>query len=176
MDTSKIIIETENLLLKPICLDYKVDTFKAFTPEITVFMHPKPAEKIEETIEYIEGAIDRNKAGTDFGVAIIEKRIGEFLGNGGLHHINTREPELGIWIKKSAHGHGYGKEAMMAMKKWADENLDYDFILYPVDRDNYASRRIPEAMGGKVCGEHESVGLGGNHMNTLEYRIYKAIF
>lgn len=173
MDTSKITIETENLLLKPLSLDYKEDIFKAFTPEITVFMYPKPAEKIEETIEYLEGAMKRNEAGTDFGVAIVDKKTGEFLGNGGLHHIHTREPELGIWIKKSAHGHGYGKEAMIAMKNWAEENLDYDFILYPVDRDNHASRRIPEAMGGKVFDEHESVGLGGNKMNTLEYRIYK---
>jgi RimJ/RimL family protein N-acetyltransferase len=173
MDTSKIIIETENLFLKPISLECKEDCFREFTPEITVFMHPKPAEKIEETIEYIEGAMKRNEAGTDFGVMILNKNTGEFFGNGGLHHINTREPELGIWIKKSAHGHGYGKEAMFAMKKWADENLDYNFIIYPVDRDNPASRRIPEAMDGKVFAEYKKTGLGGNKLNILEYRVSK---
>ena len=37
---------------------------------------------------------------------------------------------MGVWLKKSVHGHGFGKEAMTAIKKWADDNLDYDYILY----------------------------------------------
>ncbi len=173
MNTSNLTIETKNLYLKAITMECKDDAFKEFTPEITKYMYPKSPEKIEETIEFIEGAMKENEAGSNFQIMILNKETGEYLGNGGLHHINARTPELGIWIKKSAHGHGYGKEAMIAMKEWCDENLDYDYISYPVDKENFASRRIPEAMGGKVFREFDVVNMSGNTLHEVEYRIYK---
>jgi [ribosomal protein S5]-alanine N-acetyltransferase len=172
MDYSELIIETENLFLKPISFDHQEDIFKEFTPEITVFMFSKAPDKIEETIAFIETASAKNKAGQELTIEIVDKKNGEFLGCGGLHPVNCRTPELGIWIKKSAHGHGYGKEAMVALKKWADENIDYDYILYPVDRQNYPSRRIPEFLGGKIFTEYEKINRSGNKLNIVEYRIY----
>lgn len=61
MDTSNITIETKNLCLKGITLDYKDNIFREFTAEITTHMFPNPAEKIEETIEFIETSIKGNK-------------------------------------------------------------------------------------------------------------------
>jgi hypothetical protein len=49
MNLMDIMIDTERLLLKPITLIYAEDIFKEFTWEITKYMYPKPAEKIEET-------------------------------------------------------------------------------------------------------------------------------
>ena len=143
MNTSNIIIKTKNLYLRGITLDYKDDIFREFTSEITTYMFPSPAEKIEETIEFIETSIKENEEGSNFQIVILHKESKDFLGCGGLHHINRKTPELGIWIKKSAHGHGYGKETVIALKKWADQNLDYKYILYPVDDKNYPSRKIP---------------------------------
>jgi len=173
MKLEDFIIESTNIVLKPTNLDYAEDIFRSFTPELTIYMQPKAAEKIKETIEYINGSMARNAAGGNLGLVILKKESGEFLGNAGLHHTDTKTPELGIWVKKAAHGHGYGKEAMFALKKWADDNLDYEYILYPVDHRNFASRRIPEALGGKVFREYDSIGQSGNQMHTLEYRIYK---
>ena len=61
MDTSNITIETKNLYLKGITEDFKDDIFKEFTAEITTHMFPKPAEKIEETIEFIKTSIKKNE-------------------------------------------------------------------------------------------------------------------
>ena len=83
-----------------------------------------------------------------------------------------KKPELGIWIKKSAHGNGYGKEAMVALKKWADKNLKYDYILYPVAQDNLASRKIPEFLGGKIEHEYDEETQNGVTLHFIEYRIY----
>ena len=116
MNTSNLVIESPNLIIKAISLDYAPDIFQEFTPEITIYMSPKPADKIEETIAFIESAIKSNQAGTDFYAMIISKETNEFIGGTGLHHIDTPHPEFGIWIKKSAHGHGYGKKAIVAMK------------------------------------------------------------
>ena len=39
-----------------------------------------------------------------------------------------------------------GKEAITALKHWADANLRYEYLAHPVDRRNGASRRIPESL------------------------------
>ncbi len=172
MDTSNIIIETENLELKGVTLDCKDDIFREFTFGITTYMFPKSPEKIKETIEHIKSSMKENKEGSDFNVVVFHKQSKEFLGRGGVHHIDKETPELGIWIKKSAHGHNYGKEAVVALKKWADNNLDYKYLLYPVDKDNYASKKIPEFLGGKIEREYDEVSLSGRKLHLLEYRIY----
>lgn len=94
------------------------------------------------------------------------------MGCGGLHHIDKKTPELGIWVKKSAHGHGYGKEVIIALKEWADKNLNYEYILYPVAEKNYPSKKIPEFLGGKVAKEYNEVNMSGKKQHLLEYRIY----
>lgn len=172
MDTTNITIETKNLYLRAISLTYKDDIFKEFTEEITTHMFPKPADKIEETIDFIETSSKENKEGSNFQIVILDKKSKEFLGCGGIHHIDQKTPELGIWIKKSAHGQGYGKEAVIGLKEWADANLDYEYILYPVDARNLASRRIPEFLGGKIAREYQEINMSGRILNLVEYRIY----
>ncbi len=103
---------------------------------------------------------------------MVNKADGSFLGCAGLHHPNTKTPELGIWLKKSAHGQGFGKEAMTALKKWADANVTYDYILYPVDEKNTASRRIAESLGGKIAREYDEINMSGAKHHLVEYRIY----
>ncbi len=68
--------------------------------------------------------------------------------------IKRKHPELGIWLKQAAHGHKYGLEAITAIKNWAIENLDYEYLLYPVDRVNIASTKILERLGGKIFREY----------------------
>lgn|SRR3989338_5453440 len=172
MDTSNIKIETKNLFLKGITLEYQDDIFREFTAEITSYMIPKPAEKIEETITFIKTSIKGNKEGSNLQVVVLDKKSEEFLGCAGLHHVDTKIPELGIWIKKSAQGHGYGKEAMVALKDWADSNVEYDYLLYPVVEENYPSKRIPESFGGTIAREYDEVSMSGKNLHMLEYRIY----
>ena len=172
MKTTNVIIETENLLLKPITLDYKEENFKEFTPEITTYMFPKSPDKIEETIEFIETSIKENEKGSDLKIVILNKATKEYLGNAGIHNIDTKTPEFGIWIKKSAHGNAYGKETIIALKKWADKNLDYEYILYSVADSNHASKKISEFLGGKIFREYDEKNMNGEILHLLEYRIY----
>jgi RimJ/RimL family protein N-acetyltransferase/GNAT superfamily N-acetyltransferase len=166
------VTKTKRLLLKIISLEYKENIFKEFTPEIVLYMTPKPAETIQDTIDFINSSIKKNYEGKNFQIVIVDKDTNEFLGCGSLNHIDTKTPELGIWIKKSAHGHGYGMETMQALKGWADNNLDYQYIIYPVAEENIASRRIPESMGGKVEKEIDEKNGLGQEMHFVEYHIY----
>jgi len=164
-------VETERLRLMATDERYAPEVFESFTAEITTYMFPAPAKTIDETLAFLRGARAANEAGTDLQVAILHGATEEFLGHGGLHHIDTRTPELGIWIKQAAHGHGYGLEAVVGLAEWALTNLDFDYLIYPVDRRNLASRRIPEALGGAIAREYTMTNASGNLLDLLEYRI-----
>ncbi|KKW41710.1 MAG: acetyltransferase [Candidatus Magasanikbacteria bacterium GW2011_GWA2_56_11] len=165
-------IESERLLLVPISMRYRDEIFREFSPEITTFMYEAPAKDISGIEVFIENSLKGLNEGSNLQLVIVAKDSQEFFGCAGLHHVDGKTPEMGVWIKKSAHGKGYGKEAMVAVKKWADENLDYDYLLYPVADKNISSRKIPESLGGKIETEYDEKGLGGNEYHCLEYRIY----
>lgn len=171
-DRSGVIIETERLILKPIRLEYADKIFPEFTDEVTKFMFPNTPSDISETQEYINGSMKKIKKGTDIAVSIFDKSTGEFFGGGGLHRLDTPTPELGIWIKKGAHGKKIGREAVAGLKRWADENLKYEYLRYPVAVENIASRKIPESLGGIVAREFVGKKQNGEEMNEVEYRIY----
>ncbi|MFH1426054.1 MAG: GNAT family N-acetyltransferase [Candidatus Kerfeldbacteria bacterium] len=172
MNTTKVKISTDNLLIRSTSLEDKNDIFREFTDEITTHMFPKPAETIDETIDFITSSIKENREGSNFQVTVVKKDTNEFLGCGGLHNTETRTPEFGIWLKKSAQGSGFGKEAIVALKEWADENLEFDYLLYPVAEDNVPSRKIPESLGGVMMREYDEVNMSGMEQHIMEYRIY----
>ncbi len=171
---NEVTITTNELELVPTSQQYSPDIFREFSEDITTFMMPESPKKIEETQEYVASAIQKIEQGKDLTVVVLNKTTREFLGCAGLHNIDTETPELGIWIKKSAHGHGFGREAVTALKEWADKHLDYKYLRYPVDKRNIPSRKIPESLGGIVEGEEYTATTSkGRVLEEVEYRIYK---
>lgn len=173
MEVKDIIIESEHLKQVPISHDYKDEIFKEFTSEITTYMFPQPTKDISDTEAFINSSLEKINNNDELEMVILDKNTNEFLGCAWLHNIKTKTPELWIRIKKSAHWHWYGKEAMFSLKKRADENLDYEYILYPVERENYPSRRIPETMWWKTEKKYKSKNAIWWEQDILEYRIYK---
>ncbi|MEH1915888.1 GNAT family N-acetyltransferase [Nostoc sp.] len=110
---------------------------------------------------------------TDLVLVILKKDGLEFLGICEVGGIDTQTPELGIWLKKSAHGHGFGREAINALKDWVDKNLQYNYLSYPVDKRNIPSRKIAESLEGKVFREFQQINKSGDLLDEVEYRIYK---
>lgn len=172
LDIKTFKIETENLLLVPVSMDYVEEMFKEFTDEITKYMFPPTPKEIKETADFVTFSINKFLKSEDITVVVLKKDTGEYLGNSGLHKINTKTPELGVWIKKSAHGYGYGKEAVTGLKEWADGNIDYEYIKYPVAEENIASRKIPESLGGKEVNKYSQINGNGVALNIVEYFIF----
>lgn len=171
MDFTNFFLETERLLLVPLSMKYKHDVFREFNSSISQYMFPKPPEKIEETEEFISKSEEAIKSGSDLQLVITKKDDNEFLGLAGLHAVKTQTPILGLWVKKSAHGNAYGKEAITALYHWAKENLQFDYLIYNVDKDNIPSIKIPESLGGVVASQKVSKGLAGNTLNILVYNL-----
>ena len=170
-DLGSVTIETERLRLAPVSMEYAEAIFQEFTPEITRYMAPESPVKISQTIAFIDEAQSRFKAGTDLHMLILERRSGEFLGMCGLHNIGSRDPELGIWIKKSAHGNGFGYEAVAGLAGWARENVEFDEFIYPVSKANRPSRNIAEKLGGRVVREMVKKKSNNSMLEEVEYRI-----
>ena len=172
MNLLDVVIETERLILKPITLDFAENIFMEFTSEITKYMYPKPSEKIEETYGFIENSLEKLNNGKDLQMVILNKKKDEFIGCIGLHNINTLEPELGIWTKKSSHNNGFGLEAMTGLIEWTHKNIKFNHLIYPVDKKNIASRKLPEKNNGIIMKENKTVGMAGNELDEYVYWIY----
>ncbi|ARV60299.1 GNAT family N-acetyltransferase [Nostocales cyanobacterium HT-58-2] len=173
MELSQVEISTNRLLLLPISQKYKEDIFREFTEDITTYMHPRSPKHISETESFINDSIVEITNAKHLVVVIVNKSSLEFLGCAGIHEISSEQPELGIWLKKSAHGNGFGLETMNALKQWAEENLDYNYLVYPVDKANTPSRRIPEKLGGQIVREYDKTNLSGRVLHIVEYRIFR---
>lgn len=171
MDFYKAAIESEHLFQLPITERDAEDIFTHFTSEITTYMLPKAPIVIEETREFIRESRQGIAKGTNLQLVIRMKETREFIGCSGLHDIGSAHPELGIWIKKAAHGHHYGREAVTALIAWAKSQLPYRYLLYPVDRRNTPSRAIAETNGGYTIEEKKVLTLSGNVLDEVVYRI-----
>lgn len=172
IDLTSLRLEGKRIILRSIQESDSAEIFKEFTAEITRYMFPKPPEKIEETLSFISESRQGMRAGWDLVLAITKKEDGEFLGCCGFHgRGKIKTPELGIWLKKGAHGHRYGREAIRTLTAWAVKNIDFDYAIYPVDRANIASRKIPESLGGVIIEEKQVQAMNGHYLDEVVYKI-----
>ncbi len=171
MNISDTIIVTERLKLLPLSARFEYDVFRFFTSDITAYMIPQPTCNIADTQAFIQSAIKARQEGTDLEYAITQVETGEFLGCIGLHESHTSTPELGLWLKKEAHGHKYGKEAILGIMEFASFHLDIDHFVYKADRRNIASRRIPESCGGIMVSRADITNTLGKPLYAIEYHI-----
>ena len=171
-DLLSTVIESPRLRLIHTSENDADNILRAFNADITRYMFPKPAESLIDTLEFIAASREATAAWKNLQLTISLKTTGEFLGCCGLHgHDSARVPELGVWTKRQAHGHGYGREAVFTLVGWAVATLDLTGFVYPVDRRNSASRKIPEALAGEVVSTGLMSGLGGNPLEIITYRI-----
>jgi RimJ/RimL family protein N-acetyltransferase len=160
------------LVLKKIALKYAEEIFKEFTPDITTYMVPSSSANLSETELVVAEACERVAAGTDLVFVILDKDSREFLGVCALHSTKRdREAEVGLWVKKAAQNRGLGREAVSVLKAWSEQNLLLDSFIYPVDRRNVRSRKIPETLGGRVVSERMMAKMGGGELDELIYLI-----
>ena len=171
-DLLELTIKGERVRLVTISGAFEEDIFAEFTPTITRYMFPKPAGDIGETRAFIADSLQGMKEGNNVQFVIVRKDDGEFLGCCGLHgRADVEKPELGIWLKQGAHGHGYRLEAIHTLVNWAREKIKLNGFIYPVDKNNTPSRNIPVSLGGRIIGEQVGRGLAGNVLDQVVYEV-----
>lgn len=172
MTRDVVSLESDRLIQRPLTAADAPDIFREFTPEITALMVPAPPETLAAAEAFVARAAERARRGLGFQLAVLRKEDGAFLGCSAAEGLSGRTPEIGIWIKKSAFGHGYGREAVGALIGRLRALAGYDYIIYPVDVRNTPSRRIAEYYGGRIARSFRQINQSGRALNLLEYRIY----
>jgi RimJ/RimL family protein N-acetyltransferase len=147
----QILIRSARLQLSPFKMADAEEVFQCITPVIARFMRWDPPQSFNEYKAHREARLQANDQSV-FSFVIRRNDTMECLGIAGLDEADQSTPELGIWLKEAAHGHGYGGEAVKAVAEWATKNLAKESFLYPVAVENIASRRIAEKLNGEIVG------------------------
>lgn len=172
---SDIEIPTERLLLKSISFDYLQEIFENCNSDIIDYLSFDAPTKINQTAEFIAHCLTCNQKGVELQLVILDKETKEFLGCCGLHNLDTKFPDFGIWLKKGVHRKAFGKETIISLKNWAEQNLDLEYLRYRVEKRNIPSRKIAESLGGKFVEESFLKTPKGRELEFLEYHIYPQI-
>jgi [ribosomal protein S5]-alanine N-acetyltransferase len=170
-DLTTLTLDSDRLRLLPVSESFTDFIFTEFTPDIATYMYPRPASKRADSEAFVTFAMRENQSGHSLHMVITLRETGDFLGCVGLHDIVSARPEFGIWVKQSAHMHGYGREAIRTLKRWADEHLAYEYLIYPVDSRNMSSRKIPESLGAAIISQFDGTGGMGQELTLIKYRI-----
>ncbi len=171
-DLANLSIDGERIRLVSISRAYEQDIFEEFTSDVATYMIPKAAETIEETRAFIDSSLEGFTRADNLVFVILDKQTDEFLGCCGLHgRGDVKNPEFGIWLKRLAHGRGLGREVIRTLALWAQEHIKLESFIYPVDKRNMSSRKIPESLGGVIFAEGIDEGMAGNVLEEVVYRI-----
>ncbi|AJA70727.1 GNAT family N-acetyltransferase [Myroides odoratimimus] len=149
---------------------FKEDIFRELTPTVAKFLPFIPTGKIEDTqgfIDYSLGVLDQ---GTDITLVAVDKETKEFIGCCGIHDVNEESISLGIWLKESAFGKGYGQELITALETYVNENLTVDYLIYNVEKNNHGSIKIAEKLGYVYHSDFVRNISEEKILNMLQYR------
>ncbi len=139
-------------MLVPISEKYREDMFAASTPTLVRFMSWSAPIDISETDTFIKNAIQDNLTGKTCTFTITDVVSGQFIGNCSIHEDIPGKKEVGIWIKESSQGNGYGKDTLQTLLVFAREVLQLDSLLYRAAPENIGSQKLCESVGGVYIG------------------------
>ena len=126
------------------------EVFGCITPAVAKFMPWEPPS----WSEYITRCEKRVQALEPNKFSFVVRRLDndECLGMASLEDADSVWPELGLWLKESAHRQGFGREVVAALVDWGHASLGKGSFVYPVAVQNIASRRIAESLDGEIIG------------------------
>jgi RimJ/RimL family protein N-acetyltransferase len=112
-----IVIQSPRLQLSQFQITDAEEVFACITPTIARFMRWEPPSRSE----YMARCEERLRAPNPNILSFVIRRrdSNECLGMAGLEDSDRPSPELGLWIKESAHRQGFGREVVAALAGWA---------------------------------------------------------
>lgn len=166
-------IKTERLTLQPVDDFYINDILEHFTKEVTRYMPFNPEGNRNDIVNFVNESKINLSQNTDLVLVALDSN-GDFTGCCGIHNITTESIELGLWLKKDSQGKGLGTEIITALIKFLENNFTFEYILYPVDEENIASKKIPEKLGFIPAKKYTKYKNSTTNLNLVEYRKYYA--
>ncbi len=173
-------IHTKRLQREILSMKYVQEIFKEFTDEVTQRLRASTPKTIQEEYERVKRSIEKYKNRSDVNFTVNDEE-GNFIWCCGIMHLQEKVPEVGLRIKQSARGKGYGKEMIGGLITWIQANKDCDYILYRAYTENFGSRKIAEHFGWELQRDEqgkEKIFIENKFddswsFDAVEYRIYK---
>jgi len=149
-----IVIQSRRLQLSQFQMTDAQRVFRCITPAIAKFMPWEPPS----WSEYLARCQKRVQAPEPNQFSFVIRRLDnrECLGMASFEDADSVSPEVGLWLKESAHGQGFGTEVVAALIEWGNTTLGKQSFIYPVAVQNTPSRRIAEKLHGEVIANRKN--------------------
>lgn len=170
MDITHWRLETQRLVLAPFTRAYLQDYYEEFTPEVAQYQYPDPFETLADAGELVSGFLEQMKQGNMLELVILLKD-GTFLGSMEAFGLRDKRPELGLWLKTSAQGKGYGYEALRGLVTYLNEMDRYEAYLYEADRRNLPSIKLVQKFPHEERGCEEVTTESGKGLFLRQFWI-----
>src|ERR1700756_1945858 len=111
-DLSETWITSARLTLRAFTAADAAESFAEANARIAKYMSWNPPASAREYQAIWQGQVSNMKAGKELSLVIRLTSTNEFIGRAGLHPADGTLLETGVWIKESAQGRGYAREAV----------------------------------------------------------------
>lgn len=166
----ELILRTPRLVIQPYSCAFLEEYDAEFTDEITKYQYPDSFPDIDAADAVMSDFVRQMEHGEMLELVILSLD-GEFLGSMEAFDLTEKAPELGLWLKRSAQGNGYGYEALKALVDYLNTTGKYQFYLYEVDARNAPSIHLVEKFHYEKCGCEEVKTQSGKTLILEEYHI-----
>jgi RimJ/RimL family protein N-acetyltransferase len=170
-DLSKVCITSARLTLRAFTAADAAESFVEASDRIARYMSWNPPASEEEFRAIWQETVADMAAGRQLSLTLRLTDRREFIGSAGLHPADGGLLETGLWIKESAQGRGYGREAVAAVVAWASGQFHPSGFLYPVVDENLPSCKLAESLGATIIGTRQRQKAGDVVRTLLLYRI-----
>lgn len=150
---------------------------EAVRESITALRPWMPWAQTLPTVEESEANIRRARlnylARSDLRLQLVHKQTGMLVGSSGLHRIDwqARKFEIGYWVRTSCEKQGYVTEAVQAIARFADRQLQANRIEIRCDSRNERSARVAQRAGFTLEGilRRDNCDVDGSLRDTMVF-------
>lgn len=167
----RFMLKTERLTIQPFSNSFLEEYYKEFTDEITKYQYPDSFSNIDMANQIVSEFVKDMEQGNMLELVILTQE-GEFIGSMEAFGITKETPEIGLWLKRSAHGKGYGYEALRGLLDHLNATGKYQYFIYEVDVRNVPSIRLVEKFRFEKSGYEEITTESGKTLKLQTYYIY----
>lgn len=166
----EFMLKTERLIILPYSNIFLESYYTEFTDKITRYQYPDSFPDINVANEILSNFAKAMEHGEMLELVILTLD-GEFIGSMEVFDIKAKTPELGLWLKESAHGKGYGYEALRGLIDYLSSTGKYQYYIYEVDIRNVSSTHLVEKFCFEKGDYREFTTKTGKMLNLQIYRI-----
>ncbi len=150
------IMNTERLLLRPLCMKDALSVYKGWTgnKEVARFMRWNLHNSVKDTEEWLLEEEKNRENPHVYNWGFVLKETNELIGSGGLiYKEKSQIYEIGYNLSHQYWNKGYTTEAMRTIIDYAFQRLNQKNIYGTYAKDNPASGRVLNKLGFQITGE-----------------------